>query len=102
VSRLSKRDVERLLDDYDADPVASLTRALGRVLDRPEAGWTELVTAAPVDGARRAALLAREAGALDELARELNEVRDLAPGGGRPTERSRHTGSGSELPRGGR
>lgn len=31
MARLSKRDVEQLLDDYDADPLGALNRALAAV-----------------------------------------------------------------------
>lgn len=78
MSRLAKRDVERLLADYDAEPTSALRRALGRVLDRPHATWPELVAVAPFAAERRAALLAGDAAALDALVRELNEQRDLS------------------------
>ena len=75
---LRKRDVEALLDRFDDDPVGALTIALRRVLGRPEAGWLELLEAAPVSPERRRALAADDQGALDDLARELNELRTLA------------------------
>jgi hypothetical protein len=78
MTRLAKRDVEQLLAAYDAEPVGALRLALGRVLDRPHATWPELIAAAPFSDTRRAALLAVDEGALDELARELNELRGLA------------------------
>jgi len=77
MGRLRKSDVEALLDDYDADPVGALADALRHVLDRPDATWQELLTAAPIDTARRTALLAGDTEALDELVRELNEQRTL-------------------------
>lgn len=77
MTRLSKFDVEALMNGYDADPLSALTAALAKVLDRPELGWRELLAAAPLSPARRAALLAHEQAALDELARELNELRTL-------------------------
>ena len=91
MTRLTKRDVETLLASYDADPVAALTVALRRASDRAEATWAELVAAAPLPAAERAALLAGEQRALDDLARTLNELRGLAgppaedrPRSGRP------------------
>ena len=75
--RLSKFDVEVLLDDYDRDPIAALSRALAKVLDRPVEPWADLVAAAPLDSDRRQALLALEQTALDNLLRELNEQRSL-------------------------
>ena len=44
--RLKKLDVERLLNDYDLDPVAALTRALRITLDQPDGEWTAMVKAA--------------------------------------------------------
>ena len=76
MTRLTKADVERLLDGYDADPVGALTVALRRVHDT-EGEWPELVAAAVGDPGRRRSLLDRDVGALDDLARELNELRGL-------------------------
>ena len=75
--RLNKFDVEALLDDYDRDPIAALSRALAKVLDRPGEPWADLVAAAPLDSARRQALLGLDQTALDNLLRELNEQRSL-------------------------
>ena len=77
MSRLNKFDVEALLGAYDRDPVAALTVALAKVLDRPSAGWEALVAAGPFDAGRRALLLAGDQAALDRLAAELNELRSL-------------------------
>jgi len=77
ITRLSKRDVEALLSNYDAAAVAALTVALGRVLDQSGATWPELLNIAPFTDTRRAALLVGEQGALDALAAELNELRSL-------------------------
>ena len=76
--RLTKRQVEALLSGYDADPVGTLSVALRTVLDRDDAVWPELVAAAGFTPSRTAALLVGEEGALDDLARELNELRTLA------------------------
>jgi len=74
--RLSKSDVERLMNDYDRDPVAALSRAIATVLGRVnDDDWAALVAAAPIDDNVRAALLARDQRALDALARDLNELR---------------------------
>ena len=77
--RLAKRDVEALLREYDADPVAALTRALRVVLGRADATWVELLDLAPLTEARRRLLRTGDPAALDELAAELNEQRDLHP-----------------------
>jgi hypothetical protein len=97
VRRLTKRDVETLLERYDADPVGALSTALRRVLPEgaesaetsgtddsegrgtpADAEWACLVRAAEFDPQREAALLAGDQVALDALAAELNELRTLA------------------------
>lgn len=75
--RLAKRDVERLLGGYDTDPVGALTVALRVVLVRPGASFDELLAVADLPLERRSALAARDLDALDDLARELNELRGL-------------------------
>jgi hypothetical protein len=83
--RLTKRDVERLLADYDADPVGALTVALRRATGAVDtASWADVVALATADPHRREALLRGDVAALDELARELNELRGLAPDPGPP------------------
>jgi hypothetical protein len=87
MARLTKHDAERLLADYDADPVGALTVAVQIATGRHDAGWDELVASVTDDPHRRAALVARDVSALDALARELNELRGLeraAPATGRP------------------
>lgn len=77
IARLKKAQVERLLGDYDADPVAALSAALRVVLDMPDDDWLALLAAAPLDAARRQQMLDGDASSLDQLAAELNERRDL-------------------------
>lgn len=79
MSSLRKRDVEALWQRYDTDPVGALSEALRRVLDTDEDDWTALVKSAGFTCARRILLQARDQTALDELARELNELRRLSP-----------------------
>jgi hypothetical protein len=74
---LRKRDVERLLADYDESPTGALTDALARVLGLSAPAWEEAVRAAALPPAREQALLAGEQAALDELAGELNETRTI-------------------------
>ncbi|MCB0955593.1 MAG: hypothetical protein R2694_18940 [Ilumatobacteraceae bacterium] len=81
MNRLNKFDAERLMDAYDADPVAALTAALRVLLDRPHDDWTQLVKAAGFTCARRILLQGADPVALDELAAELNELRALDPAG---------------------
>ena len=100
VRRLTKRDVEALLERYDDDPIGALSTALRRVLgdgsdDRGHpsgvtdasgaggvtddvTGWARLVRSAGFDPERTAALVAGDQAALDALAAELNELRTLA------------------------
>ena len=81
MARLTKADVVRLVDGYDADPIGALSTALRRALDADDgADWSELLGLAPFDDARRAALAALDQGALDGLLVELNEQRSVAPG----------------------
>jgi hypothetical protein len=54
-----------------------LSTALGKVLDDSDATWPELVAAARFSQTRSAALIVGDQGALDDLVRELNELRDL-------------------------
>jgi hypothetical protein len=79
--RLSKRDVERLLATYDADPVGALQTALRRLFDRPNATFEELIKtladAGRLSVERWRALEGRDVDSLDSLAAELNETRML-------------------------
>ncbi len=78
IVRLKKRDVERLLADYDDDPVGALTTALRITLEQPDASWPALLAAAPINAGRRNLLLDDDQQELDALAAELNELRGLA------------------------
>jgi len=75
--RLKKTDVERLLNDYDADPIAALTAALRTTLAMRDGTWESLLLAAPIDAEGRQRLLIGDQSALDQLAAELNERRCL-------------------------
>jgi hypothetical protein len=77
IATLTKAQVERLLADYDADPIVAVTRALRRVLRMPDATWVELLDAAPIDAGRRQLLLSGDQASLDRLVAELNERRRL-------------------------
>ena len=74
---MKKAHVEALLGDYDTDPIGALTAALRIVLDEPVGDWDSLLAAAKFSDTRRARLQLGEQGALDELAAELNEAREL-------------------------
>jgi hypothetical protein len=77
VSTLKKADVERMLADYDRDPVGALTGALRVALDEPTLEWTALVKKAGFDCATRIRLQAEDTSALDALLIDLNELRHL-------------------------
>jgi ribosomal protein S13 len=78
IARLKKLDVERLLADYDADPVGALTVALRVVTGIGDARFPELLVAAGVSEARQQRLTTHDPDALDDLVRELNELRTVA------------------------
>jgi hypothetical protein len=75
IARLKKAAVERLLTNYDADPIAALTVALRIVLEMPTAEWASLIAAAPIAAVQRHLLLEGDESILDQLAAELNERR---------------------------
>jgi hypothetical protein len=78
MTQLNKHDVEALLVAYEEDPIDALRTALAKVLDRDDStAWHELVTAAGLPHDRAVALLAGATPALDALAAELNEQREL-------------------------
>ena len=77
ITRLNKVHVERLLNEYDTDPIGALTTALRRVLHMPDATWAELLAAAPIDVNRRQLLVSADEASLDQLAAKLNERRRL-------------------------
>ena len=79
MTRLRKRDAARLLDRYDSDPISALSVALGVVLDvnEPLPSWSDLVASCGFDDERTRRLVRGDPDALDQLAAELNELRQL-------------------------
>ena len=75
--RLSKADVEALLQTYDTEPIASLTRALSVVLGNELATWQEALEQLPSDTFNITALLHEEIAHLDALVKRLVENRSL-------------------------
>jgi hypothetical protein len=75
--RLSKADVEALLQTYDTEPIASLTRALSVVLGNEFATWQEALEQLPSDTFNITALLQEEIVHLDALVKRLVENRSL-------------------------
>ena len=75
--RLSKADVEALLQTYDTDPIASLTSALSVVLGKELATWHEALEQLPSDTFDITALLQEDIDQLDALVKRLVENRSL-------------------------
>lgn len=78
MARLSKAQVEALLVSYDASPIESLSAALRIALDAPMIEWSALLELTEFSAIRHQRLLRGDTAALDELAAELNEVREVA------------------------
>ena len=77
VRRLGKRHVEALLADYDRDPVGALTTALGVITGSSSQSLQDQLALCALPSDRTARLLAGDQVALDELVRELNELRTV-------------------------
>ena len=73
--KLKKNDVEKLLLNYDKNPISSITEALQIVLGRTFYQWPDLIAALPIDAVRQQLLLTKESQHLDYLVQELNELR---------------------------
>ncbi len=78
--RLRKAHVERLLGDFDRDPIAALSTALTWVLQIDNPGWAVLIVLCNFSPTRADALLRGDQAALDGLLRDLNELRELPMG----------------------
>ena len=72
---LSKREVEALMNGFDADPHDALASAMRTTLGRPNATFETLVRLAPIEPAWRGEAIAGHVAALDRLAALLNETR---------------------------
>lgn len=75
--KLSKRDVEALLREYDNNPVESLHAALRILIPNCPSEWRETVALLPVSDDEKNALQKRDIGALDSLVKQLVETRGL-------------------------
>ena len=73
--KLTKNDVEKLLLDYDKNPISSITDALQIVLGKTFCQWPDLIAALPIDAVRLRLLLTKDSQNLDYLVQELNELR---------------------------
>ena len=72
---LTKRDVEVLMNSYDANPQQALTRALRIVTGMPNATWKSLVAQVSTALEDRELLYSADQSCLDQLAEQLNERR---------------------------
>ena len=75
--KLSKRDVEALLAEYDKDPVSSLLSALQLLLPERPSNWEEAISALSIDDAKKQELRSHSIDALDSLVKQLVETRSL-------------------------
>jgi len=75
--RLSKADVESLLQSYDANPTGSLTQALSVVLGKNLSNWQEAIKQLPSDEFNISALVEEKTVQLDALVKRLVENRTL-------------------------
>lgn len=73
--KLTKNDVEKLLLDYDKNPISSITNVLRIVLGKTFCQWPDLIAALPIDADRQRLLLTEDSQHLDHLMQELNELR---------------------------
>ena len=77
VRKLTKVEVERMLNTYDEDPVGTLTLAISLTSEVASQSWTDLVGNLGFDIHRTQSLRERDTEALDELLKSLVENRSL-------------------------
>jgi hypothetical protein len=75
--KLSKRDVEALLTEYDNNPVSSLHAALGVLIPNCPEEWEEAVNLLSIDESKKQLLRHGNVVALDALVKQLVETRCL-------------------------
>ena len=75
--RLKKFEIEELLATYDADPIASLTIAVGLIFNVDFDSWEQAVAALPFSNQRKQDLMMGTTQALDQLLKQLVEERTL-------------------------
>ena len=76
-THLSKRDIEELLDAYDADPVDAVTVALRKIVESADPTWGCLVASVPESVAAQSGLRNHDIDALDAVVKHLVENRCL-------------------------
>jgi len=75
--KLSKRDIEALLGQYDNDPVDALHTALRILIPMCPDDWNTTVALLSVSEEQKTALCAGKIEALDSLVKQLVETRGL-------------------------
>jgi hypothetical protein len=75
--KLSKRDVEALLSEYDNNPVGALHHALKILLTDCPSDWKLAIDLLDVDDAEKQSLREGNVAALDSLAKRFVETRGL-------------------------
>lgn len=75
--KLSKRDVEALLAEYDNSPTESLLIALRILFPQQPSTWDEAVSLLDVDDTTKTALRNADTQALDALVKQFVETRAL-------------------------
>lgn len=75
--KLSKRDVEALLAEYDSSPTDALLCALKILLPQRPSTWNEAVGLLDIDDATKTALRNENTSALDALVKQFVETRSL-------------------------
>ena len=75
--KLTKFEVERMLNTYDQDPLGTLSLAISLAKEVSVTSWTELVQTLGYDETRTKNLRNGQTDALDELLKSLVEDRSL-------------------------
>jgi hypothetical protein len=75
--KLSKRDVEALLSEYDNNPVGALHQALRVLLTDCPSDWNAAIGLLDIDDANKQSLRDGNIAALDSLAKHFVETRGL-------------------------
>jgi hypothetical protein len=75
--KLTKFEVERMLNTYDQDPLGTLSLAISLAKEVSVTSWTELVQTLGYDETRTNNLRNGQTDALDELLKSLVEDRSL-------------------------
>ena len=74
---LSKKDAERLMNNYDVNPQQALMHALRITTGMPNASWKSLIDSCFTDKQQSGLLLALDQQSLDQLLQRLNERRTI-------------------------